>query len=498
MSPLSAGRRRLSSTRARIALGAVVALALGAAAWLAVDGLVDRDDDWPASAVRSFHSRPDLDPDAITVRTPAQPGVAEGLIFLAVKRGPGQDGPMIVDDDGEVVWFHPVPEGKTATAFQVQRYRGRPVLTWWEGNTHLGHGHGEYVVMDDRYREIARIRSVGTALPDHHEIQLTDRGSALMPIYVKLPADLRAVGGPRHGTVVESRIQEVDVATGRLLWQWRSLRHVPVTEGRTAPKPGKPHDYFHLNSIEVDRDGGLLLSARNTHAIYKIARPSGRVAWKLGPGGDFRLGPRARFHFQHDARRQADGTITLFDNQATPPKAPASRLLALRLNRRAGTVRVVRAHEHPDGLLAGAEGNVQLLPNGNMLASYGPEERVSELDRRGRLVLDLAVPEGADTYQAFRFPWRGRPTRPPDVAAARRGDRLTAWASWNGATEVRAWQLLAGDAPDALAPVGEPVARDGFETVLRVRDRAAWVAVRALDGAGRELGVSAPVRPADH
>ncbi len=101
--------------------------------------------------------------------------------------------------------------------------------------------------------------------------------------------------------------------------------------------------------------------------------------------------------------------------------------------------------KHPDRLLAGAEGNLQELPNGNVVASFGPEERVSEFGRDGRLLLDLALPAGADTYQAFRFPWRGRPLDRPAVAARRRGERrTTVWASWNGATLVRRWRVLAG------------------------------------------------------
>lgn len=499
MSPTTVRRRRLASTRARFAVAAAALAVAGGAGglWLAFSGLGEpAADEWPGPTVKTFHSRPDLDPDALAVRTPARPGAADGLIFLAVKRGSGQDGPMIVDEDGRVVWFHPVGGDKTATAFQVQRYRGRPVLTWWEGHTHLGHGHGEYVVMDARYREIARVRSVGTELPDHHELQLTPRGTALMPIYVEQPADLSAVGGPRRGTLIESRIQEVDVATGRLIWQWRSSRHVPVTEGMTAPKAGKPHDYFHINSIEQERDGGLIVSSRNTHAIYKIARPSGRVVWKLGGrGGDFRLGPGVRFHFQHDARRLPDGTLSLFDNQSTPPKAPESRGLILRLDREARTARVVRAYPHPDRLLPGAEGNTQVLPNGNVLTSWGQEERVAEFSRDGRLLLDLALPRGSDTYQAFRFPWSGRPLRRPDVAAARAGDRVTVWASWNGATHVRRWQVVAGDARDRLRPVGPRWRRRGFETTLRVRTDARLIAVRALGADGRILRRSRAVRP---
>ncbi|MBB4662049.1 arylsulfotransferase family protein [Conexibacter arvalis] len=485
--------RRPRRRAAAPALGIAVALVAGGlAAW----ELLTPPHDPEPPQVKSFHSRQDLDPDALTVMTPAR-GVAPGYVFLAVKRGPGQDGPMIVDDRGQPVWFHPVGGDKTATAVQVQRYRGRPVLIWWEGNTHLGHGHGEYVVMDARYREIARVRSVGTKLPDHHEFQLTPRGTALMPVYVERRADLRGVGQGRDGTIVESRIQEVDVATGRLLWEWRSADHLPVTEGMTGPKENKPHDYFHINSIDETPGGDLIVSARNMHAIYKIDRPSGRIAWKLGgKASDFEMGPGTRFAFQHDARLQPDGTLTLFDNQATPAKADESRGLQLRLDTAAMRATLVREWRHPERLLAGAECNLQVLPNGNVFVSWGPKERVSEFSRDGRLLFDLALPEGADTYQAFRFPWRGRPTTRPAVAAHRRAERrTTVWASWNGATHVRRWRVLAGDERDELRPIGRPVRRSGFETAVRVRTDARLVAVRAIGRDGRPLRTSRAIRP---
>lgn len=491
-------RTRPPSSRGRVALalGALGLVAGGAAAW----ELLAPPASQPAEVVevKSFHSRPRLDPDALTVATPAADGVARGFIFLAVKRGPGQDGPMIVDDRGRPVWFHAVGGDKTATAFKVQQYRGRPVLTWWEGNTHLGHGHGEYVVMDTGYREIARVRSVASELPDHHEFQLTDRGTALMTLYVERRADLSKVGGDRDGTIVESRIQEVDVATGRLVWEWRSADHVPVTEGMTAPKDDKPHDYFHVNSIDVDSDGNLIVSARNMHAIYKLDRVSGGIIWRLGgKQSDFRMGRGTRFAFQHDARRQADGTLTLFDNEATPAKAEESRGLQLRLDRRTMTARLVREYRHPEGLLAGAEGNLQTLPNGDVFVSWGPEERISEFSRGGRLLFDLALPEGADSYQAFRFRWSGRPVTRPAVAARRREGtrRTTVWASWNGATLVRRWRVLAGSRRGQLRPIGRPIRRTGFETALRVRTKARFVAVRAVGPDGRPLRTSRAVKP---
>jgi len=447
----------------------------------------------PAVEVQRFHSRPDLAPDRVRVAVPADGRAAPGYVFLAVKRGPGQDGPMIVDDAGSVVWFHPLPRGLAATLFRVQRYRGQAVLTWWQGRTRYGHGRGEDVILDRRYRRVAVVRAGDGLRADHHVFELTPRGTAYLSAYVRRRMDLRAVGGPREGEIFDSVVQEVDVASGRVVWQWRASDHVPLTDGVTRPRRGVPHDYFHVNAVVDGPRGSVLISARNTHAVYDVARRSGRILWRLGGRhSDFRLAPGARFAFQHDVRWLGRDTLSLFDNEATPPQAPQSRGLVLRLDFRARTARMVQQYLHPDKLLIPAEGNVQTLPDGHVFTSWGVAGHVSELDRDGRLLLDLVLPPGADTYQAFRSPWDGAPLDRPALAAQSAGGVLTVWASWNGATAVRAWQLLAGPSPRALRPLGAPVARSGFETALHAGARVRFVAVRALDAGGRTLGTSRP------
>jgi hypothetical protein len=481
-----------------VAIAALLLAGALLAAWLLLRG--DGAEPGPTAAdVLRFHSRPRLDPDRVLVTVPAHGRTAPGYVFLAVKRGPGQDGPQIVDDRGHLVWFRPTPPHMAATGFRVQRYRGQPVLTWWQGHTRLGHGMGEYVILDRHYRQVAVVRAGHGYMGDHHEFQLTPRGTAYMSVYAPRRANLRAVGGRRDGTIFESIVQEVDVASGKVVWEWHSADHLPVSEGATAPKESKPHDYFHVNAVDEDGRGRLLICARNMHAIYAVSKRTGRVLWRLGgTRSDFRMGPGARFAFQHDAQWRSSDTISLFDNEATPPQADQSRGLVLQLDMSARTARVARQYTHPDKLLAIAEGNMQTLPDGHVFIGWGPERHVSELARDGRLLFDLVVPPRADSYQAYRLPWHGEPLDRPALAARRRpgSTRLTVWASWNGATELRGWRLLAGDRPGALVPLGDPVPRRDFETALHARTRAKYVAVAALDASGRQIGASRALEPA--
>jgi outer membrane protein assembly factor BamB len=414
---------------------------------------------------------------------------APGYLFLAPSSGPGQRGAMILDDSGGLVWFHPVGH-RTVTDFKVALLHGKPVLTWWEGKVVRGLGNGEWVVVDSSYRELARF-SAARGLPgDLHEHVLTPAGTALVTSNEITVSDLRRVGGRRRGHAVGGVVQELSVPDGRLLWEWRSLDHVGVEETMLKGKPGPRFDYFHVNSVDVDADGNLLVSARNTWAAYKLDRRTGRVLWRLGgKRSDFRMGSGTRFEWQHDVRRHADGLVSVFDNAAAPREATESRavLLALDANRKRATL--VRQYRHrPAPVLSHYMGNAQVLENGHVLVGWGGSPYVTEFARDGTIVFDARLPRGGQSYRAFRFAWVGRPATRPSLA--RRGGALH--ASWNGATEVASWQLLEGPSTSALRR-SVTVPRAGFETVLRPAVGARRAAVVALDRAGAPLGRSATI-----
>ena len=309
---------------------------------------------WAHAALRparsqGYRSRPDLSPPSLTViKLTAAAGA--GPLFLTPNGGGAQAGPMIAGGDGGLVWFRPV-EGKSAAGLKVQQYRGAPVLTWWEGQVGSGHGQGEHVVVDRSYVELARIRAGGSYQADLHELVITPAGTALLVAYNEETADLTPVGGSGAGHVLDSIIQEVDIATGQVLLEWHSLGGVALEESH-APLPGagQPFDYFHVNSVDVDGDGNLLVSARNTWAVYKVDRTSGQVIWRLGgKRSDFAMGNRAGFAWQHDARRQPDGALTLFDDGAAPQVEPRSRGLVLKLDKARMTSTVEREDDGSPG-----------------------------------------------------------------------------------------------------------------------------------------------------
>jgi Arylsulfotransferase (ASST) len=453
--------------------------------------------------VLAFRSRPDLNPPGVGVAVPASGAVAPGYVFVAPKTGPGyegpvQNGPMIVDNAGHVVWFRPMRGGDVrAMDFKVQQYRGEPVLTWYEG-VGTTYGRGEYVIADTSYREVRRVRAGNGYAGDHHEFLITAQDTALITIYSPVRWDLTSIGGPRNGIVLDGIAQEVDIATGEVLFEWHSLDHVGIGESyRAVPEAaGGTFDYFHINSIDVDTDDNLLVSARTTFAVYKIDRRSGEILWRLGgKRSDFEMGPGTWVRYQHDARRQPDGTITVFDNGGVQ-KDDISYGLVLDLDEDEMMATLAREYGESEGNVAAVMGSMQVLPNGNAFLGWGSEPHFSEFGEDGELLFSAAFPPEPNSYRAFRFPWSGQPVDDPAVAAepGPADGELTVYASWNGATEVAAWQAIAGPGPGRLEPVGPAADRDGFETAITVRTTQPYVGVQARDDSGRVLGVSEAVR----
>jgi len=461
-------------------VGALALASAGDRVRASLGALVD-----PAAAphLPVYRTRPDLLIPAPTVTT-LRPGASPGLIFLAPYNAPNnaQAGAMIVDGTGEPVWEQPLPHLVT-TDFRVQSFKGAPALTWWQGIVELGHGVGHYVVADSSYRTLATVNAGNRRAGDLHEFLLTDRGTALLTTYVVAQRDLRAVHGLKNGTIQDAMFQEIDVSSGRVLLEWHSLDHIPITDSYW-PLSGN-WDYVHLNSIEVDRDENLLVSSRNTHTIYKLDRKTGEIIWRLGgKQSDFQLAPEAVFVWQHDARRQSDGSITVFDNGDS-----LSRALALNVDESARKVTLRSAYAHPSKLHANSQGNVQVLPGGNVHVGWGAQPYVSEFSASGELLFDAKLGTDYVSYRAYRIPWSGTGAGEPTVAIERSRRQLEAFVSWNGDTRVARWEALTGMTPQTLSVVGS-VPRTGFETGMRLSTLLTRLAIRGVDAKARTVGTS--------
>lgn len=449
-------------------------------------------------AVQHFVTAPYATPSTVTVRVHPRPGATPGYLFMAPYQGDGSAGPMIAEQDGTLVWSHPLPGGIDATNFQVQHYEGKPVLTWWQGRVlRVGFGQGEDEIYDSSYKHVMTVRAGNGYHADLHEIRLTPQGTAWIDAFDPVDTSLSSVHGVKDGVLTDSVVQEIDLKTGLVMWEWHALGHIPIADSHNpAPSTSYPWDYVHVNSIDPGSSGDVLLSARNTWALYDVDMRTGAFRWQIGGNhGTLRQGPGTKTYWQHDAEFQPGGLISVFDNGSTPPMESQSRGLLLRPNVRAHTVSLVKQFVNPTvRLLTAAQGNLASLADGNWLMGYGNLPNFTEYSSSGHVLLDGTLGRGVQDFRTFLAQWSATPSEPPAIVAHRSGTAVTAQTSWNGATDVASWQLLAGPSTSSLAPIATVPRRD-FETTLQATTSEPYVATRALNAAGAALGASVAIRP---
>jgi hypothetical protein len=440
---------------------------------------------------QSFRSRPDLKPPRVTVSAHSS-SASPGDIFFAPYSGPGQYGPMILDAHGRTLWFKALAPATRAADFRPVEYEGKRLLAWWQDPLVAGGQRNAGIVLaDSSYRTVKIVRAGNGYHPDLHEFQITPRGTAFITVYSGLRCNLSAIGGPSDGAVADTQVQELDLKTGLVMYEWHSLDHVPLSASYVSARPGslaEPFDYFHINAVDEEADGDLLIDSRNTWAAYDVDPKTGQVLWQLGgKHGSFKLGPGAVTAFQHDARRQPNGNITFFDNGATPAVHPQSRAIELSLS--GGKATLVRRAEHSPSLVSGSQGNVQVLANGDWMVGWGQEPYMTEFAPGGQVLFDAHLPPKYESYRVFRAAWNGQPSDRPRIAVA--GARV--YVSWNGASEVASWRVLAGRSTTALASVAT-APKQGFETQIKLPStvgKGALVEVQALSAGGAVLATSA-------
>jgi hypothetical protein len=450
--------------------------------------------------VRRFRSRPDLMAPEVTITTPRH-GSLGGLVVTEIHGGPSQTGPLILDQNGDIVWFLPLSPQPSSEhrAFNVQvtSYQGKPVLAWFQGAVVDGHGQGSYVIADSSYKQIAQVSGQNGYQGDLHEFVLTPQGTALFTAYGTAQTMMTVNGSAQNVSYFYGVVQEVDVASGKLLFEWRSDDHVPLSNSYVPPTTllGGSWDYFHINAISIDpTDGNLVISSRNTWACYKIDRSSGDVIWQLGgKQNNFSMGSGTHFEFQHDVKLHPGGLMTVFDNAGGPPQEESqSRALVLKVDEANRRVALGHAYTHHPAIYSSALGSVQPLGGGRWFVGWGRSTAFTEYAANGKVLFDGHLTQGASSSRAFLQKWTGSPPTPPDLVMVRDGGDATLYASWNGSTALARWVVHGGASAGELSVLGSAPSA-GFETGITLPSAPAYVSVSACDAHGRVLATTDPV-----
>jgi hypothetical protein len=358
-------------------------------------------------------------PPPVTVLTPAA-NLGDGDIFVTPTGGTATyaNGPEILDAQGNVVWFHAVPQGQTAADFRAQTYRGKRVLTWWQGTGLGGLAQGTDYIYNDQYQQIATVEAGNGLSADGHEFLITPWNTALILAYTTATADLTSIGGPANQTVINGVVQEIDIATGKVLFEWSSADHVPFSQSE-QPLPASastPWDWFHINAVHVDADNDLLIDARNTWTTYKVNRHSGAIVWQLGgkassftlesASGQVLDNANEIFAWQHDPESLGHDLYTVFDNESTGiAQLPYSRAVTIKLDEHTHVATLVASDNQPEGLAAASQGNAQTTADGNLFVGWGSLPYFSAFNAAGDLIFNAQFPAGVNSYRAYFLPW---------------------------------------------------------------------------------------------
>lgn len=376
--------------------------------------------------------------------------------------------------------------------------------------------------MDKHYRTVRTVEAQGAgATSDMHEFRMTPYSNGttvLMTVYQPRPYDLTT--NPRFniesgmGWIVEGVFQEIEIDTGRLVFEWRSLDHVDPSQAWTLPgstdtsgtglDEKKPWDYFHLNSIDKNADGDYLISARHTSAIYKLSGKDGSIMWQLGGNSPSFEQVNFQFSYQHHARwileNDTHTQFSFYDNGGNGYNRTGnfSHGWIIEIDHEAKTATKIKewgAPEAKGGLLSTSQGNMQMLPNGGCHIGWGEHAYFSEHTADGTTVMYAQVAKRSSNvmvYRSGKYNWTGEPLTNPALwtYSLSEQDNTAFWVSWNGATKVRSWNFYAGlTASGPWEYVGN-ISKTGFETEYHIRGFAPWSYAEAVDGDGKALGTS--------
>ena len=389
-------------------------------------------------AVATTKAQLPADFPTVTVTKYDTNAVGDGYIFLTVSESSTNVGPYLVifRNDGTPLWYRRGDgSGWAACAdFKVLpngllHYAESYHTLSWTGGADVHHR-----ILDSSYTQQEVVATGNGYLPETHEFQLLPNGNALLLSYYQSRMDLSTVasGAYPNALVAGAVIQELN-GQRDVVWQWRSWDYysfptyyaVPLALGRMLTVRNPVIDSFHVNSIDLDTDGNLLISNFMVDS-QKINRRTGEVMWRVGGfGNQFTFvgvpPAQALIHFStaHAVHRIQNGNILLFcnaDQQATR----SSAIYEYRLDEPNRVATLVWSYTPSTPWYSWHAGNAQRLPNGNTFIGWGgggvvpgvggltnyPVPACTEVTPSGQVVFEMVFNDPlVASYRAFRFPY---------------------------------------------------------------------------------------------
>ena len=243
-----------------------------------------------------------------------------------------------------------------------------------------------------------------------HDLRVLPDGSYYIFGNRSVNVDMSKVvpGGDPTAVIYDNALQEFD-ADNNLIFEWDALAHYKITDVDShIDLTQLVIDFSHFNSVEIDSDGNLLISARNLDEITKVDHNTGDIIWRLGgKNNQFTfVNDTLGFSRQHDIRRLSNGDISLFDN-GDYHSPQVSSAVEYKLDEVNKTATLIRRIYHKN-IYTSTEGSVQEMANGNRVISWGHnwDPVVTEVRPDNSVAIDLSYQRFIDTYRAFKYQWK--------------------------------------------------------------------------------------------
>lgn len=502
------------------------------------------NDDKSDTTFEHFVTRPDIIVPRWQITVHNETALANGYWFVAPYEDVYQEkpskhvGPMIYDGSGELVWSgNSLLRGWNAFGFRRTEIDGKKMLS-------LVYNHEAGLILDDGYEIVKKSYVGGIFNPwvlNMHEFAIVDNGSKLLQMRSKELSTSREIsaqiGYDGRCYVHFQGFEEKDVNTLETTFEWDAEGVIPLSDTFVDVRPvetrctHQPYDYAHCNSLDKLPAGDYIIGCRHTDAVYAISHLDGSVLWRFGGSNltksDFEWINRkfravsgsadlanewtddSHFGGQHDVKVwEANDThilLGMFDNAfrigSEKTSNPFSRGLLIQLDLIDMTAEVVGEYGHPEAEIATGRGSFQLLDNDNAFVGFAEHSSLAEYAHDGTLLMQAKTYANMKSYRAYKYPWVGHPTQPPDVYSAVFVDddgkyHTNIWISWNGATLVENWEIHRArpDAPDGQTEFVTVASRNGFETAITVDTYISHVVVVGLNRRFGSLGKSNVVK----
>jgi hypothetical protein len=291
-------------------------------------------------------------------------------------------------------------------------------------------------------------------LTDNHELKVLADGTYFLIGSQVNPVNLDPYfGSAGSASVVETVVQEY-TAAGELIFQWRAWDNYDF---RDLPSQDI-YDFPHLNGIDLDDDGNILLSARNLSEVSKINRDTGDIIWRLGGAHSifsFVNDPLNGTSYQHNISALGNGHYMVFDN-GNYHYPQVSRAVEYQLDLTNLTATMVWEFRDTPDKYTYWMGSAQRLPTGNTLIDFVSAKypKAIEVDTNGVKHFELSLVPGAESYRAFRLPWQGV-VATPYLIVDPQPDNVTLVFNKFGDTNVAYYRIYGGPSPQPTTLLAE-------------------------------------------